>query len=91
MAERKFEVVTDDPATPDPAPSRAPLDLSLLTVAFQKLSQRAIVAIADYLWAVAVFSAFWLWHSTPEPNILQLIGLGMYGVFVLAACVIVRR
>jgi hypothetical protein len=86
----KFEVVEDE-ATPEPAPTRSPVDLSLLTLAFKSLSQRAIVAIADYLWVCAVASVFWLWHETPDPSIPQLIKLGMYGVFVLAACMIVRR
>ena len=86
----KLEVVDDDP-TPEPVPARAPVDLSLLTLAFKSLSQRAILAIADYLWCVAVASAFWLWYATPEPDVLQLVKLGMYGLFVLAACVIVRR
>ena len=91
-AERRFEVVEDP--TPEPAaaaPTRAPLDLSLLTLAFKSLSQRALVAIADYLWVAAVASVFWVFHETPDPTPYQLVKLGMYGAIVLAACVIVRR
>lgn len=59
------------------------------------LSQGAAVAlghIAAHIFSLlTVGSAFWLWAATPTPNTYQLVGLGGYALFILAANVIVRR
>jgi hypothetical protein len=86
---RRFEVVED---TPDPAvPEQAQRDLSLLLLSLKALSQRALVALSSLFTLLTVFSAFWLWWSIPHPDAYQLVGLGMYAVFVLAANFIVKR
>lgn len=92
MAGKGFQIV-EETSDPIPFPERedhaAPI--AAITLALKALSQRALVAVSDLFTLLTVFSAFWLWHSIPEPSVYQLIGLGMYGMFVLAANVIVRR
>lgn len=59
------------------------------------LSQGAAVALANI--AAHVFSlitvamVFWVWASVPDPNQLQIVSLSLFGLFILAANVIVRR
>jgi len=60
-------------------------------LALKALSQRALIALDNLFTLLTVFLVFWLWRSTPEPNTYQLVGLGIFAVFVLAANVIVRR
>jgi len=59
------------------------------------LSQGAAIAlsnIASHLFSLlTVGSAFWLWAAHPQPDVHQLIGLGGYALFILAANVIVRK
>lgn len=91
MAEpRQFQVVTE---VPEPAPEQ-PHDsfaAQALVMALKTFSQRAIAAIADLFMLATVGSAFWLWWSTPKPDIFQIISLTIYALFVLAANWIVRR
>jgi len=55
------------------------------------LSQRTILAISHLLPIIALASGFVLWLSVlPDPSVHQLIGVGLYGVFMLAL-LIVRR
>ena len=81
----RFQVVENEPSEDHSASTAAML------LALKALSQRALVAIADLFTLLTVFSAFWLWYSIKEPSVYQLTELGMYGLFVLAANVIVRR
>jgi hypothetical protein len=55
------------------------------------LSKRAVVALADLFCLLTVGSAWYLWHSIPDPNTYQLIELAMYAVFVTGVNVIIRR
>jgi hypothetical protein len=96
----RFTLVADaDPTTPSSAPSatdpRAAGETShatkILLLSLAALSKRALIALADLFGLATVASVFWLWHSTPDPNVLQLIGLGMYAIFVAGVNVIVRR
>jgi hypothetical protein len=64
--------------------------LSLLSLALAQLSKRFVVALSSLFTLMTVGSAFWLWNTTPQPNVLQLIGLGMYAVFVIVINWIVR-
>lgn len=96
MAAGKFAIVEE---IPDPLPADGgqaaeqtpPPALSLLLLALKALSQRAIAAIADLFFLFTVASAWWLWVSMPQPNVLQIISLALYALFVLAANFIVRR
>lgn len=95
MAAPRFEVVEEtDPLSADerraggsPAEGGA---TAVIFLALKALSQRALIALESLFTLITVGSAFWLWMSIPEPNVHQLVGLGMYAAFVLAANVIVR-
>ena len=64
----------------------------MLRMGLKALSQRAVIAFAACVPLITVGSAFVLWWSVlPNPSVLQLTGLGMYGVFVLAANIVARR
>ena len=82
---RAFEVVRDD----EPAPSKAAA--GLLVIALKALSARAIAAVTDLFTLLTVASAFWVWCSVLDPNVLQIVHHSIYGVFVLTANWIVRR
>lgn len=93
MAERRFEVVQDTPdngAEAPPSPSSGVATTALI-LALKALSQRALIAIDNLFTLATVGSAFWLWMSIHDPNVYQLVGLGMYGGFVLIANWIVRK
>jgi hypothetical protein len=87
----KFSLVEDDDKTP--SQSRAEqAGIAALTLGLSALSQRAVIALSRLFVLLATASAFALWWSVlPNPTVLQLVGLGMYAAFVLAASVIVRR
>lgn len=90
MAERKFEVVDNLPeSSKETFAERA--GTQALILGLKALSQRAIAAIADLFMLATVGSAFWLWWSTPTPDVYQIVSLSIYAAFVLAANYIVRR
>ncbi len=52
----------------------------------------ALSNIASHLFAlITVAMVFWVWASVPDPNQLQIVSLSLFGLFILAANVIVRR
>lgn len=59
---------------------------SLLLLSLKALSQRALVALASLFTLVAVASTWWLFEEAlpVNPSVNQLVGLGLYGLFVLA-------
>ena len=68
-----FSIVTEEPeAEQPPAPDHAAA-MQMILLGISTLSKRAVLAIAEYLWAAAIASAFWLWLSIPSPNTNQLI------------------
>jgi hypothetical protein len=91
----KFRLVQepDDPAvagqTVEPAVQKIAADA--LFLALRTLSQKSLVAIASLFTLITVGSAFWLALSIHDPNTYQLVELGGYFLFVLAANWIVRR
>jgi len=56
---------------------------SMMLLAFSALSRRFVIALANLFMLVTIGSAFFLWYQIPNPNVYQLIGLGMYAVFIL--------
>ena len=88
MAQPRFEVVQEDPqAAPDNA-----LATQMLTIALGALSQRAVVALASLFMLVLAASVFVLFYTVlPQPTVLQLVGLGMYALFILALHIIKYR
>lgn len=65
---------------------------TILFTALKALSQRTLIAISNLFVLAAAGSAFWLWLVTlPSPSIQQLIGLGLYGLLMLALVHLVLR
>lgn len=65
---------------------------SILFTALKALSQRTLIAISNLFVLAAAGSAFWLWLVTlPSPSIQQLVGLGLYGLLMLALVHLVLR
>jgi cyanate permease len=64
---------------------------SALMLALKALSQRAFVALLDLFCLVSFTGVWFLWYSTPEPTINQIISLSIFALFALAANLIVRR
>jgi len=95
---KPFELVAEREATPEMADGSTLSESSqddraaqLFALALKSLSQRALVALASLFTLLTVGSMFWLWLSTPDPDMNQLLSLGMYGLFVLAVNVVVLR
>lgn len=64
----------------------------MLGTALKALSDKALVAVSNLYAMLLAASAFWLWSRVlPSPTMPQLVGLGMYGLFVLAMLLVRRR
>lgn len=64
----------------------------LLFLSLKSLSQRAVVALSSLVDLAMIASAFVLWLNVMSgPTTLQLVGLGMYACFILAALWAKRR
>lgn len=85
----------DPMAPPEPAPpvpNEEPAGTNILLMALRALSQRTIIAISNLFVLAAAGSAFWLWYVTlPQPSVPQLVGLGLYGMLILALTHLVLR
>ena len=80
-----------DKVVPHHAPDSAFATTILLT-SLKALSQRALVALGQLFVLAAAASAFWLWYTVlPQPSVYQLIGLGLYGLLMLAMVHLVIR
>lgn len=89
-----FRIISDEPATTTP-PKPSALEaagVQALMLGLSALSQRALVALSRTFVLLATASAFVLWWAVlPNPTVLQLVGLALYGVLILSASVIVRK
>jgi hypothetical protein len=71
------------PQPAQPAMSQALASLMFLTM--KQLSAKSVVALAALIDLAIVASAFVLWLMViANPSQAQLVGVGLYGVFVLA-------
>ena len=89
MSTTRLRQIGPDVEVPEAAPAPAVLDsasLSVLLLSLKALSQRTIVALGNLLTIVSVASVWWLFDSAlpVNPSANQLIGLGLYALFVLA-------
>ena len=96
------EEIEDDPLAAAPA-SSSPLSatasravekaaMAMLFTAVKALSQRAVVALGNLYALCLAASAFGLWwRALPAPSVRQLVGLTLYGCFVLAMMLVRRR
>lgn len=59
--------------------------LGVLLLSLKTLSQRTLVAIGNLLTIASVASVWWLFNEAlpTNPSVNQLVGLGLYGLFVL--------
>jgi hypothetical protein len=84
--------VEDERPAPKTDTEAAQRNTQLLLLSLRAVSQRAVTAVSHLftLLVVAGTGALW-WHVLPEPTVLQLVGLGMWALFVLAVEWIRRR
>lgn len=86
-----FTVVDDRPAE-TPTTDQARQATQLLMVALRALSERALVAIGNLFSLFLAASVWWLARGVLDaPSDRQLIGLGLYALFVLALHLVRRR
>ena len=92
----RFRTVTeretpDAPPKPDNSAAQHQVAMQTLLLALKALSQRTVVALASLftlLTAASVFAIAYL--ISANPTVLQLVLLGLYGVFVLSLNIIRR-
>lgn len=89
--ERKFQIVEDPADAGQDSGRMSDLGAQALYLGLQTLGKRTLVALDNLFCLLTVFSVFWLALSIPHPDAYQLIEMGGYALFVLAANVIVRR
>ena len=87
-----FTLEKEEIEAPAPASSSAKsAGMHMLYLGLKALSQRALVALSALFTLLTVASAFALWWRVlPDPSVFQLIGLGLYAIFILAVH-LVRR
>lgn len=98
-SENQLKQVGNDRAVelaPDPAPPyKQGLDevaANMLLLGLKTLSQRSVIALSNLFTLLTCISAFVLWQDVlPSPNSYQLVGLGLYGVFILLLHVVRRK
>lgn len=93
VPDQQAAAVAAQAAPPSPAKggqAAAPL-VNMLMLVLRTLAQRTIVALSKLFVLLTVGSVFWLCLTLPEPNTLQLVQIGMYCLFVLAANYLVIR
>lgn len=85
-------VVEFNPPQPDGGSALDKAAMEMLLLGLKTLSQRTLVALSNLFTLLTAFSVFWLWYITlPQPNIYQLVGLTLYGIFVLVLHCIRRK
>lgn len=87
-----FKLISDleTPAAP-PKPAPAESYTGLLMLALQSLGKRFVVALLNLFGLATSLLVFIVWRQTPDPSTNQLIGLGMFALFVLGMNLICRR
>ena len=96
QADRTFKVVAEEELPEAPAPKTADeatqRNMQLLLLSIRIVSQRFVTAVSHLFTAAMVGSELLLWwRALPDPTPLQLVGLGMWGVLILAIEFIRRR
>lgn len=89
----QLKQVGADRVVPDAEPSKTDqIALDVILLALKALSQRTLIALSQLFTLLTCASAFTLWYSVlPNPNSYQLVGLALYGGFVLLLLQIVKR
>lgn len=92
MAPSRLQLVegAEDAQTTPPEQDNT-VAVKMMLMAMKALSQRALIALASLFNLAAGASVFVLALSMPNPTVYQLVLLGMYSIFVLAACYLTRK
>lgn len=86
-----FQVVGTEEAQ-EVAPPNTNAAQRMLLLALGQLSKRALAGISDLFSLIGLASVWALWRATLDaPNATQLVGIGMYSVFLLILEVIRRK
>jgi len=89
-----------DPAATVAAPQHSPamgeaqrrIVSTALQMALRTLSQKTVVALANLFSLLLAGSVFWVFLTIlAEPTVLQLVGAGMFAVFVLSLHLVRKR
>lgn len=90
---RLFQVEEDETAPAQPKPQGPDRATQALLLALKALSQRAIVCLEACFSLVTVSLVFWAAYPilTATPTINQLIGLGVFSIFILASNYLVLK
>ena len=90
-----FKVVKEETAPVETGEAEAAdskLADQLLSFIMKALSQRVVAIFSATFTCLGLASCWYLWSTIlPNPSILQLVGGGMYGVFVLGYEFVRRR
>lgn len=90
--ERYVDLAPPQAVAPKASPLLDEAATTMLLLGLKTLSQRAIVSLGQLFTLLTCASAFILWQDTlPNPSTQQLVGLGLYGAFVLLLHVVRRK
>lgn len=64
---------------------------AMLMLALKTFGQRFVIALSNLFSLLTVLSVWWLWMSVPHPGTNDLVGMGMYAVFILVVNYLVKR
>ena len=64
---------------------------AMLMLALKTFGQRVVIALSNLFSLLTVLSVWWLWMSVPHPGTNDLVGMGMYAVFILVVNYLVKR
>ena len=82
-----FKVVSEEPEAPSQQDQA--VAITMIQIALSAIWKQFVIAVAHTFTLLSVASAFVLWLLIPDPNTKQLISMGMYAAFVLAANLLV--
>lgn len=94
---KPFQLVGEEEQAQAPPPPQQPHEdaqraLQILALSLQVVSKRFVTALGNLFTLLCVTSAFVLWWRVlPNPNMDQLVGLGLYATFLLAIEYVRRR
>jgi hypothetical protein len=80
-----FRVVGQEPDTPQANPQQYAQAIALIQVGLSTVWQQFIISLAHWFTMLSTGTVFILCLWTPDPNTRQLIMLGGYSLFILAA------
>lgn len=93
--DNQLKQVGEDRPVIESAPVKSKVEevaTTMLLLGLKTLSQRFIVSLSNLFTLLTCFSAFILWQNVlPNPTGSQLVGLGLYGTFILLLHIVRRK